>query len=154
MDDARMYIGSFAKQAGTTAKTVRYYEDLGLLAGAARSDTGYRLYGAADLERLRFVLGAKALGLTLEEIKVIVGVWGAGERPCQRVSQLLDEKLADLDRRIAQLQTFRDELRAYKRTVDSEALAADVPCAHVAGATSGRWHPSQPALPEPLHPRS
>jgi MerR family Zn(II)-responsive transcriptional regulator of zntA len=62
MDDARMYIGRFAQQAGTTAKTVRYYEDLGLLAGAARSETGYRLYGAADLERLSFVLGAKALG--------------------------------------------------------------------------------------------
>jgi hypothetical protein len=65
MDDARMYIGRFAQQAGTTAKTVRYYEEPGLLAGAARSETGYRLYGAADLERLRFVLGAKALGLTL-----------------------------------------------------------------------------------------
>lgn len=143
-----MYIGAFAKAAGTTAKTVRYYEDLGLLAGAARSDSGYRVYGPADLERLRFVLGAKGLGLSLAEIQAIVAVWGAGERPCARVSALLDEKLADLDRRIAQLTTFRDELRAYKRSVDREP-AADVPCAHVAGATSGRWHPS---APEPRTP--
>lgn len=148
-----VYIGAFAKQAGTTAKAVRYYEDLGLLADAERSESGYRLYGEADRERLRFIMGAKALGLSLEEIKAIVGVWGAGERPCARVSQLLDEKLVELDRRIATLTTFRDELRAYKREVDDEPAGSGEPCAHIAGVARGRWHPSSPEPRDGLHPK-
>lgn len=145
-------VGALAARAGTNAKTVRYYEEIGLLAPPPRTEAGYRLYGDADLERLRFVLGAKALGLSLAEIREVVGAWKAGERPCAHVRTRLDAKLAELDRRIAELTAFRDSLRAYRDQVEAEAHD-DVPCAHVAGAIAGDWTP--PALGEPgdLTPR-
>ena len=140
-------VGALAKRAGTSAKTVRYYEEVGLLGAPRRSEAGYRLYGEADLERLRFVLGAKTLGLSLGEIKEIVGVWGGGERPCRHVRARLDAKLAELDRRIAELTAFRDALSTYRGRVEAAEDEGEVPCVHVAGALAGAWTP--PALLEP-----
>lgn len=131
-----MKIGEFAKQLGTNAKTVRYYEELGLLAPPARTESGYREYGPADLERLRFVLGAKALGLTLAEIQEVVAVWTGGTRPCGHVSRLLQHKLEDLDARIAELTAFRTKLAAYLVEVEADTGVA---CAHVEGVGLGRW---------------
>jgi len=65
-------IGELAARAGTSADTVRYYEKLGLLGAADRSDGGYRLYGLAELGRLQFIRRAKLLGLTLEEIRSLL----------------------------------------------------------------------------------
>lgn len=145
-------VGALATRAGTNAKTVRYYEEIGLLAPPARTEAGYRLYGEADLERLRFVLGAKSLGLSLAEIREVVGAWKAGERPCAHVRDRLDAKLAELDRRIAELTTFRDSLRAYRDQVEAEG-PGDAPCAHVAGALAGDWSPPALGTPDDLTPR-
>lgn len=144
---ADFFIGEIATRLGVSAKAIRHYESLGLLGTPRRTDAGYRVYGEDDEARLRFVLGAKALGLALAEIKEIVGVWGAGERPCGQVSRLLDEKLAGLDRRIEELTRFRDELRAYKAQVDAAGAASDVPCGHVDGVAQGRWVPPPSSEP-------
>jgi DNA-binding transcriptional MerR regulator len=144
-------IGALGRLAGATAKAVRHYEALGLLGAPRRSEAGYRLYGPEDVERLRFVMGAKALGLSLAEIKEIVGVWDAGERPCRHVRGRLDAKLGELDRRIAELTAFRDALRAYRDQVGPGA--DDVPCAHVAGALEGEWTPPAVAEASDLTPR-
>jgi DNA-binding transcriptional MerR regulator len=142
------FIGDVARQLDLTVKTIRYYESLGLLGAPQRTETGYRVYADQDVERLRFIKGAKALGLSLAEIKEIVGIWGEGVAPCGHVEHMLNEKLADLDRRIQELVTFRDALTTYMGQLASLGPSTDVPCKHIEGAAAGRWHltPPEPVL--------
>ncbi len=133
------FIGEAAKQVGMNPKTIRYYEGLGLLSVPDRTESGYRLYSTRDLERLRFIKGGKALGLSLSEIKEILEAWNEGQSPCGHVSTLLDAKIADLDRRIAEMTHFRDHLRAYKQEVDDREPSPQTPCQHIAGALSGEF---------------
>lgn len=133
------YIGEVAKQVGLNPKTIRYYESLGLLSEPERTESGYRVYTEKDIERLGFIKGGKALGLALSEIKDILEAWNEGDSPCGHVSSLLETKIDDLDRRIAEMTTFRDRLRAYKRDVDARPPSPDMPCRHIAGALSGEW---------------
>jgi DNA-binding transcriptional MerR regulator len=144
MEDG-LLIGEVAKRVGVTTKTIRYYESMGLVSEARRTDSGYRVYSGEDVDRIRFIQGAKALGLSLHEIKDIVGIWSEGARPCWHVSRLIDAKLADLDHRIEELSRFRHELRRYKEQVDASAESdTGVPCAHIEGINTGKWSP--PAL--------
>jgi DNA-binding transcriptional MerR regulator len=142
------YIGEVAKLVDLNVKTIRYYEGLGLLAEPERTETGYRVYSDRDIERLRFIRGAKALGLSLQEIKEIVDIWGEGHTPCAHVEQLLKDKLADLDRRIQELVGFRDALTAYMKQVETLNVSQDVPCKHIEGISKGRWTaaPPEPGL--------
>lgn len=141
------YIGELAKRVGTHPKTIRYYEELGLLGSPERTDSGYRLYSEADVERLRFILSAKTLGLTLQEIKEIVDLWASGTAPCGHVSRLIEDKLAMLEARIREMTAFRDELRRYKDDIDALGPQPGVACAHIAGVAAGQW---QPSVPEPV----
>ncbi|MNR75428.1 Mercuric resistance operon regulatory protein [compost metagenome] len=138
------FIGDVAKQVGMNPKTIRYYEGLGLLSEPERTESGYRLYSEKDLERLQFIKGGKALGLSLTEIREILEAWNEGDSPCGHVSSLLDSKIQDLDRRIAEMTAFRDHLRAYKQDVDARPPAPNTPCRHIAGALSGEWHEELP----------
>lgn len=137
-----LFIGGLARQTGLTTRAIRHYEALGLLPGPKRTEAGYRVYDEADAERLRFIQGAKALGLSLDEIKEILDLWAAGTHPCQHVRMLLEQKLAEIDSRIEQLTRFRDGLRAYKTRMDALPLAPDVPCRHIAGASGLAGFPS------------
>ena len=143
----RGFIGDVAKRLELNAKTIRYYEEMGLLSEPERTESGYRLYSEADVERLRFIKGAKALGLSLAEIKEIVGIWGAGTAPCTHVAQLLTEKLTDLDRRIAELMAFRDALAGYMGQIETSDGVPEVPCRHIEGAIRGQWHAAPPDRP-------
>ncbi|MCI0438955.1 MAG: heavy metal-responsive transcriptional regulator [Chloroflexi bacterium] len=105
-----MKIGELANATGLTAKTIRFYEDEGLLPPAPRTSSGYRIYGDEDVVRLEFVRKAKRLGLTLEDIKSILRLHDSSEPTCAHVRSLLDEKLAEVDRAIADLQRFRAAL--------------------------------------------
>ncbi len=84
---------------------------MGLLPAVDRSDAGYRDYSVAVLDRLRFIRAAQAVGLTLGEIKGVIGFREEGSPPCAHVLELIDERAADLDRRIAELGQLRRELR-------------------------------------------
>lgn len=148
-----LYIGELAKRIGTHPKTIRYYEDLGLLGRPERTESGYRVYAESDVEQLRFILSAKTLGLSLHEIKEIVDLWGSGKPPCGHVSRLLEDKLSMLDARIQELTTFRDELRSYKDRIDALGPQPGVACAHIAGVGDGQWHPSTPEPMIDLMPR-
>ena len=106
-----MRIGELAKQAGITTKTIRYYEQIGVLPPPARTPSGYRSYDQAALGRLGFVRAAQALGLTLGEIRQIIAFRDDGQAPCAHVTDLLGRQAADLDARIRQLQQLRGELR-------------------------------------------
>ena len=106
-----MRIGEMAKRSGVPAKTIRYYEDIGLLPPPARSASGYRDYEPSTLDRLAFVRAAQAVGLSLGEIRGIVALRDKGQTPCGHVLDLLRTRSAELDRRIAELRNLQGELK-------------------------------------------
>lgn len=107
-----MNISEVAQQAGVTAKTIRYYEQIGVLPPADRSGSGYREYGEEVLERLEFVRGAQAVGLTLAEIRSVIDVRRGGTRPCSHVVALLTRKTSEIECQIAALQRMREDAAA------------------------------------------
>ncbi|MFQ5840560.1 MAG: heavy metal-responsive transcriptional regulator [Candidatus Methylomirabilales bacterium] len=139
MGSGRLLIGQVAVRSGVTAKTIRYYEALGLIPDPPRTPGGYRLYSSADVDLLRFVKQAQGLGLTLEEIREIVGIRHHGALPCVHVQDLLFHKLRDIDTRIRELTGLRKSLRAVLRGWQRRARAGNeaVVCPHIES------HPNQ-----------
>jgi MerR family copper efflux transcriptional regulator len=105
-----MRIGELAAVSGVTAKTIRYYEDIGVLDPPARTPSGYRQYTPEATNRLAFIRSAQAVGLSLGEIRGIVALRDRGTTPCGHVLDLITARAADLDRRISELQRLRAEL--------------------------------------------
>jgi len=109
----KMRIGEFAEQAGVTPRTIRYYEDLGLLGPNQREGQGFRYYTEAELGRLKKIEVLKQLGLSLEEIGEVLPLYcddPTGVRGKQRVLEILQSSLIETDEKIAALQRFRAEL--------------------------------------------
>jgi DNA-binding transcriptional MerR regulator len=104
-------IGKLARQAGVTAKAIRFYERKGILPAAQRAANGYRLYGEDRADMLRFIKQATGLGLTLAEIKDILVIRQGGRPPCMHVHQLLRDKAAELDRKLNDLVDVRERIR-------------------------------------------
>ena len=119
--EAAVLIGELAKASGTTAKTVRFYEDQALLPPAARTVSGYRDFSPETIARLDFIRRGRAAGLTLAQIRGVLDIRDAGQAPCQHVRGLLAERLADLDAQIADLQ----HLRATVSQLHDSVAAAD-----------------------------
>jgi DNA-binding transcriptional MerR regulator len=105
-----MRIGELAESAGLSAKTIRYYEDAGILAEPDRTSSGYRDYDDVALERLRFIKSAQAVGFSLGEIKEVLAFGDRGEAPCVHVTQLMEERIRSLSEHIRGLQQMRREL--------------------------------------------
>lgn len=105
-----MRIGELAEAAGTTAKTLRFYEEQGLLPQTERTASGYRSYTPAAINRIDFVHRGQSAGLTLAQIKQILDIRDRGEAPCEHVRDLLDLRLADIEQQIAQLTDLRDTI--------------------------------------------
>lgn len=103
-------IGKVARAAGVNVQTVRYYERLGLLPRPGRTAAGYRLYTPEATARLRFIKRAQALGFSLGEVKEILRLRYEGRSPCECVRGLLEQKLAQVEREMAALTRFRQEL--------------------------------------------
>jgi DNA-binding transcriptional MerR regulator len=118
-----MQISDLARQSGVPAKTIRYYESLGLLPLPARGDNNYRQYAPAALELLRFIASARHLGLALADIGALLAARDQGQVPCEQVLDALDAQLATIDRRIADLLALRNDLQRI-RTV-GEGLPRD-----------------------------
>lgn len=113
-----MRIGELADRAGLTAKTIRFYEQVGVLPEPARRPSGYRDYDGGALTRLRFVRAAQAAGLTLAEIQQVIAVRDRSGPPCRHVTGLLDVHAADLDRRISEMLALREEVRRLRARAD------------------------------------
>jgi DNA-binding transcriptional MerR regulator len=110
--ESSLKIGEVANLSGLPVKTIRYYEEIGLLAPTvARSPTGYRLFHKQVLNRLAFIKRAQKLGLALNEIKEILVVYDRGELPCVEVKQHLQDKMNAITQQIAALDTLRGELQ-------------------------------------------
>ncbi|BAY39779.1 MerR family transcriptional regulator [Nostoc sp. NIES-2111] len=103
-------IGSVAKESGVPIKTIRYYEELGLLKSSGRTEGGFRLFNTDVLERLHFIKRAQSLGLHLSEIKDFLQVYDAGELPCDHIKTKLEDKVQAIDEQIQQLLILRQEL--------------------------------------------
>lgn len=120
-----MRIGEAAQRSGVTTKTIRYYESIGLVAEPPREPSGYRSYGEADVSRLRFIASAKQLGLTLDEIRDLLGASDQGEVSCPHVVALLEGKRDRIERWIGSAQALRDALdRTIEASRDQIATAS------------------------------
>jgi DNA-binding transcriptional MerR regulator len=114
-------VSGLAHQAGISPHTVRYYERRRLLPVPVRNDGGYRVYKPALVDRLRFIRGAKRVGLRLDDIAELLEVMDRGQCPCGHTDSLLRRRLAEINDEITELAGVRDELT---RLLDTHPPAA------------------------------
>lgn len=103
-------IGSVAKESGLPIKTIRYYDELGLLKTFGRTEGNYRLFSSDALTRLRFIKRAQSLGLSLLEIRELLEIHDQGNLPCDHIRVRLEDKLLQIEQQIQQLQILKQEL--------------------------------------------
>ena len=105
-----MNIGTVAQHCGIPTKTIRYYEDIGLIRPAERRDNGYRTYSPVDARELKFIQRARSLGFSVEEVRELLDLWRDKTRPSAAVKAVATLHLDALDRKI-------EELKAMRRTI-------------------------------------
>ena len=115
-----MKIGELAQIAQCTVETVRYYEKEGLLPAPLRTAGNFRDYGTEHLERLRFIRNCRALDMTHEEIRTLLGLIDQSTGDCGVVNQLLDEHIAHVDVRINELSQLKQQLNELRQRCQSE----------------------------------
>jgi Cu(I)-responsive transcriptional regulator len=104
---ARYTIGAAARASGVSAKMIRYYEQEGLLPPAPRTAGNYRVYGRNDVHTLQFIHRARRLGFAMDQLRELVALWHDRRRPSGQVKHVALEHVAELDRRIAELEAMR-----------------------------------------------
>ena len=104
-------IGSVAKESGVPIKTIRYYEELGLLKTSGRTEGGFRIFNSDVFARLNFIKRSQKLGLSLAEIKDFLDIHDQGELPCEHVKVKLSDKILEIEQQIQQLQILKLELQ-------------------------------------------
>lgn len=125
-----MNIGEVAKLSGLSAKTIRHYEEAGLIPAVARTDSNYRLYTTSDIQVLRFIKRARGLGFSVKQISVLLGLWQDRSRSSSEVKRLAKQHIKELELRIRELTEMRDTLE------------------HLAGHCRGDARPDCPILEE------
>ena len=103
-------IGEAASASGVSAKMIRHYEQIGLVPAAGRTAAGYRVYAASDVHRLRFVKRARDLGFSMAEIGQLLALWNDRRRKSSEVKRLAMKHVAELERKIAELESMRGTL--------------------------------------------
>ncbi|UVE18371.1 Cu(I)-responsive transcriptional regulator [Pseudomonas sp. LS44] len=106
-----MNIGQAAQRSGLSAKMIRYYESIGLLPAAGRSDSGYRQFNSQELHTLAFIKRSRDLGFSLEEVGKLLQLWQDRERASADVKALARGHIDELNRKIAELSGLRDTLQ-------------------------------------------
>jgi MerR family copper efflux transcriptional regulator len=107
---AALSIGSVAEAAGLPAKTIRYYESIGLIAPAGRRANGYRSYSETDMRTLAFIKRARGLGFSVEEVRDLLDLWGDKSRKSAAVKALAARHIQALAYKIGELQSMRQAL--------------------------------------------
>jgi DNA-binding transcriptional MerR regulator len=110
--EGAMKIGELASRSGMTVKTLRFYEEMGLLPAVGRSQGGYRLFDTTSLRRIDFIRRLKSLGLSLEEVGRCLAAHDAGRLPCDEVFHQLRRQIDLVDERMRELAQLREELEA------------------------------------------
>jgi len=123
-----MTIGELARKVGVNVQTIRYYEREGLLPDTHRwPDSGYRDFDHDALLRLKFIRSAKELGFTLREIKELLGMRILPGESCAEVRQMIGTKLADLDRRMAEMRRLRRTLVKLEKACRQRTTGTNCP---------------------------
>lgn len=121
-----MKIQELARRTGVSAKTIRYYESIGLMPDPQRAQNNYRQYTSEAIERLRFIVSTRSLGFNLTDINEFLTARDAGTLPCKRVLDAFDQRIADIDQRIADLLNLRDTLKRIRQ--EGAALPPNKQC--------------------------
>jgi MerR family mercuric resistance operon transcriptional regulator len=129
--------GDLARATGCNIETIRYYEKTGLLPDPPRTDAGYRIYSAAHATRLRFILRARELGFSMEDIRGLMGLEDGAAPTCAEVKERTERHLADVRARIADLRRIESVLAA----TASRCSGAEVPDCPVLDAISNPADP-------------
>ena len=110
-----LQIGEIARITGFSTKTLRYYEEVGLVKPTTRTEAGYRLYGESELAQIEFIKRAKQIGLTLAEIKELLDLAAEDARgkALARLEELLEARVEEIERQVLALSEFRDVFRGY-----------------------------------------
>ena len=105
-----MRIGEAAKRSGMAARTIRFYEEAGLIEPASRRESGYREFSADDVRRLRFIHRARNLGFGIDEVGRLLSLWSDRERASADVKRLALEHVARVEAKMAELRSMRDAI--------------------------------------------
>lgn len=108
-------IGDLSRQTGISTQTIRYYERIALLPQAHRAENGYRVYDTADVDRLQFVLRARQLDFSLNDIREVLAFRERNETPCSAVMEIMEQRISEIERGIASLIRLREELKHLHR---------------------------------------
>jgi DNA-binding transcriptional MerR regulator len=129
-----MRIGEIAREVGVPAKTIRFWEEEGLVPEPGRTSSGYRDYEVEVVERLRFIRHAQAGGLTLHQIRQVLEIGDSGDPPCEHVGRVVADRLAEVETRIAELEDTRRHLRALtRRAAAQDPAECEGYCAIITG---------------------
>lgn len=105
-----MNIGEATKASGVPAKMIRYYEQIGLVLPAHRTESNYRMYDQTEIEVLRFANRARRLGFSMKQVALLLELWRNRSRPSSEVKRQAMEHIVELDRRIAEMKTMKETL--------------------------------------------
>lgn len=119
---ARLSIGLVALRTGVTVPTVRYYEDIGLLPPAARTEAGQRSYDEAAIRRLIFIRRCRDFGFSIEQVRELLGLVDEPDRPCAEVRDIAADHLAQVRMKLS-------ELKALEASLDAFVCSCDTACA-------------------------
>lgn len=129
MSASNLSIGAVAKRAGCTVPTIRYYEEIGLLPAPARTEAGQRHYGELTLRRLTFIRRCRDFGFSIEQVRELVGLVDEPDRPCVEVRDIAAVHLAEVRRKLSELQALEASLDAFVCSCDTAcAGGAAVDC--------------------------
>ncbi|WP_322996724.1 Cd(II)/Pb(II)-responsive transcriptional regulator [Castellaniella sp.] len=120
-----MKIGELARAAHCSTETIRFYEKTGLLPAPGRTDSNYRHYGPAHLERLRFIRNCRTLDMAHDEIRALLAMVDHPARDCGNINHLLDEHIAHVQVRLQELQDLRRQLIGLREQCPAEQAVDD-----------------------------
>ena len=115
-----MQIGEAARRAGLTVKTVRYYANIGMVIPRQDETSGYRIYGEDDVAKLQFVGKARRFDFSVEECRELLGLYEDRNRPSREVKALTMKKVEEIDARLVELQSLKDELSGLAASCDGD----------------------------------
>lgn len=136
-----MNIGQASNASGISTKMIRYYDEIGLVRPASRTDSNYREYDQREINELRFIRRARSLGFSMEEITLLLSLWRDRERPSREVKTIADRHIADLEARILEMQAMAGTLRHLSRCCAGD----DRPDCPILADLTGSQEPTQPA---------